>query len=136
MTQVRFETQRSDVPYTPDCIAIGRHSRGHPSAPEASHRDLIESTIAQVFGIHALALHTVTRGKADVALARQVTMYLTHTVFGFTLTETGRIFERDRTTVAHACSVVEDMRDNPVFDRVIELLEGIIPAIVLPRSAH
>lgn len=99
----------------------------------ALRRDLIEDTVAQVFGVHAPKLQGITRGKAEVAQARQVAMYLTHTVFGLFLSDTGRIFERDRTTVAHACSVIEDMRDDPVFDRVIELLESVIPALVLPR---
>jgi hypothetical protein len=34
----------------------------------------------------------------------------------------GRIFERDRTTVAHACGVVEDRRDDANFDRALEAL--------------
>lgn len=50
-------------------------------------------------------------------------MYLAHTGAGISLSEVGRIFTRDRTTVAHACAVVEDMRDDPDFDRCLAFLE-------------
>jgi hypothetical protein len=46
------------------------------------------------------------------------------------LTDVGQIFARDRTTVAHACAVIEDRRDDPVFDRALELMEWIIPSLV------
>jgi hypothetical protein len=42
------------------------------------------------------------------------------------MTDVGRIFQRDRTTMAHACGVVEDLRDDPQFDRVLDLLERIV----------
>jgi chromosomal replication initiation ATPase DnaA len=96
-------------------------------------RRLILKAVAQVFGVHAPDIDADKRGRAPVALARQVAMYVTHVVFGLSLAHTGRLFDRDRTTVAHACGVVEDMRDDPVFDRIVELLESIVPAVVLPR---
>ena len=48
---------------------------------------------------------------------------------GLSLTETGRLFQRDRTTVAHACGVIEDRRDDPIFDRALDLLEWAVPAL-------
>ncbi|MEQ8823668.1 MAG: hypothetical protein RIC14_04770 [Filomicrobium sp.] len=41
------------------------------------------------------------------------------------MTEVGRIFERDRTTVSHACALIEDRRDEPIFDQLLEMLERI-----------
>jgi chromosomal replication initiation ATPase DnaA len=70
-----------------------------------------------------------TRGRAKVALARQVAMYLAHVGCGLSLTETGRLFGRDRTTVAHACGVIEDRRDDPLFDRALDLLEWALPSL-------
>jgi chromosomal replication initiation ATPase DnaA len=61
-------------------------------------------------------------------------MYLAHVAWGLTLTEVGTVFSRDRTTVAHACGLVEDLRDDPVFDRSLELLEGVLRALS-PASA-
>ena len=58
-----------------------------------------------------------------MTFARQVAMYLTHVGAGLPQAEVGRLFARDRTTVAHACAVVEEQRDDPVFDRSLEVLE-------------
>jgi len=92
-------------------------------------REAIEQAVVQVFGIACRDLRRTTRGRAKVALARQVAMYLAHIGCGLSLTETGRLFERDRTTVAHACGVIEDRRDDPIFDRALDLLEWAVPAL-------
>ena len=60
-------------------------------------------------------------------------MYLAHVACGLSFTDVGLLFSRDRTTVAHACRVVEDRRDDPVFDRALELLEWVVPTLVAPR---
>jgi hypothetical protein len=40
--------------------------------------------------------------------------------------------------VAHACGVIEDRRDDPLFDRALDLLEWVVPAITtrFPASPH
>lgn len=65
-----------------------------------------------------------TRGNLPAAWMRQVAMYLCHVSLGVSQSDTGRIFGRDRTTVAHACRVVEDARDSTTFDRTMEVLEA------------
>ncbi len=82
-----------------------------------------------MFGVGHDDLHRITRGRAKVALARQVAMYLAHVACGLSLTDTGRLFGRDRTTVAHACGVIEDRRDDPIFDRALDLLEWAVPSL-------
>src|SRR5204862_7137328 len=64
-------------------------------------REAIERAVVQVFGVAHDDLRRSSRGRAKVALARQVAMYLAHVGCGLSLTETGRLFARDRTTVAH-----------------------------------
>ena len=98
-------------------------------APPTVPREAIEQAVIQVFGIAYRDLRRTTRGRAKVALARQVAMYLAHVGCGLSLTETGRLFQRDRTTVAHACGVIEDRRDDPIFDRALDLLEWAVPAL-------
>lgn len=94
---------------------------------------LLETIVSDVFDISFRDMRRASRGRANVALARQVAMYLAHVQFGLTLTEVGRVFGRDRTTVAHACAVVEDRRDNPAFDYMLELLERVVAAYEAPR---
>jgi chromosomal replication initiation ATPase DnaA len=89
-------------------------------------RSIVELSVSRVFGISPDHLGSVTRGRARVALARQIAMYLSHVAFRVSLTDVGRIFGRDRTTVSHACAVVEDLRDDPRFDRILDLLERIV----------
>ena len=99
-------------------------------------RRLIETTIGDVFGVPQADLSRQSRGKAPVALARQAAMYLAHVACGLNLTDVGRIFARDRTTVAHACAVIEDRRDDPVFDRALELMEWIVPTLIGRDALH
>ena len=69
-----------------------------------------------------------TRSRVPVARARQLAMYLSHVVLGRSLMEIGRAFGRDRTTVSHACALIEDMRDDPRFDDEVTALEHLIEA--------
>ena len=110
----------------------------HDDRTVQAPREAIEQAVVQVFGVGQEDLRRITRGRAKVALARQVAMYLAHVACGLTLTDTGRLFGRDRTTVAHACGVIEDRRDDPLFDRALDLLEWVVPAITtrLPPTAH
>lgn len=103
------------------------------AALDDRQRRIIEQAIATVFGIQPLDLAAATRGRAHVALARQIAMYIDHVTCGHTFTEVGTLFERDRTTVAHACSLIEDRRDDPAFDRMLELLEWAVPSLLRPR---
>jgi len=46
------------------------------------------------------------------------------------LTEVGHLFERDRTTVSHACGLVEDRRDDPDFDYRLNHLERAVSCLL------
>ncbi|MEN2574998.1 hypothetical protein AAER51_05770, partial [Acinetobacter baumannii] len=54
-----------------------------------------------------------------------------HVTLSLSMTEVGRAFGRDRSTVNHACHLIEDMRDEPEFDRVVQTLENILRAAFL-----
>ena len=104
-------------------------------------RNVLEHAVTRAFGIGGDAFWGVTRGARNAAFARQVGMYLAHVAFGLSLTEVGQLFARDRTTVAHACTLVEDRRDDRCFDRALELLEGAVcllrpPAIIVTSAPH
>lgn len=60
---------------------------------------------------------------------RQIAMYVCHVSLRFQLTEIGEAFGRDRTTVGHACNVVEDRRDDAAFDDLVSSLERIVGAV-------
>jgi chromosomal replication initiation ATPase DnaA len=99
----------------------------------AGLKTMLEQTVALVFDVALDQIQRPTRGPAQVAVARQVAMYLAHVACGLSLTDAGALFARDRTTVAHACQVVEDKREEPAFDQAIELLECVVKVLAMPK---
>ena len=102
-----------------------------PRISDGVARQVLERTVAGVFMVRGGDLWSGTRGHSHAAFARQVAMYLAHVAWGLSLTEVGQVFARDRTTVSHACGRVEDMRDDADFDRSLDLLEGVLHALLL-----
>ncbi len=84
--------------------------------------------VAQEKRVSRRMLTHPARCRAGTARARQLAMYLSHVVLGRSLKEVGEAFGRDRTTVSHACALIEDMRDDPVFDAELERLEQLLLA--------
>ena len=107
-----------------------RGRRGGKHRAWSSVHQAVEPAVAAVFEIDMDDLQARTRGSARVAFARQVAMYLAHVVCGLSLTEVGQLFARDRTTVAHACEVVEDRRDEPELDIRLEHLELAVSSLI------
>jgi hypothetical protein len=106
-------------------------SRTGDRCAAANLKKTLEFAIAVAFEIETIDLRKPTRGRADTAFARQVAMYLAHVAYGLSLSDVGRVFQRDRTTVAYACGVVEDRRDDAAIDRTLDLLETVVA-----RLAH
>jgi hypothetical protein len=85
---------------------------------------------AGALGVSIAEIARRGRARAQVAYARQIAMYLAHVVGQMTLSEIATAFERDRTTVAHACHAIEDRREGTIFDKQIEALEADMRARV------
>jgi hypothetical protein len=109
--------------------------------PSSKRRDelameMCESIIdiaAVLFSVSSKDLRAPGRTSAPVARVRQIAMYVTHVVLRLTMGEVGRGFGRDRTTVLHACQVVEDLRDDAEFDRHVVLFERVAYAAFRSR---
>lgn len=63
---------------------------------------------------------------ARVTRARQIAMYLANVAFSIGMADVGKVFARDRSTVAYACRRIEDERDDPDFDRRLDVLERLV----------
>jgi len=81
--------------------------------------------VATAFDLTACEMFHHSRSRAPIAATRQLAMYMMHVVIGRSLTEVGRFFGRDRTTVSHACIRIEDLRDDLEFDEKINQIEEI-----------
>jgi chromosomal replication initiation ATPase DnaA len=91
--------------------------------------DAVIALVAQEKNLPIRLLTHPSRGRTVEARARQLAMYLSHTALGRSLSEVGDAFGRDRTTVSHACALIEDMRDDPRFDAEVAVLEKRIESL-------
>jgi hypothetical protein len=116
---------------TPGLTSIAR------PRPVAAH---VERGCAIAQAVVAIACNgrpgsTAERRQARAAaFDRQIAMYLAHVGFGFSMAEVGKAFGRDRTTVVHACHLIEDRRDDCRFDVMLDHLEQA--AIALRAADH
>lgn len=79
-------------------------------------------------GVSFAEIAAKRRGKARVARARHLAIYLQHVVFSANFVACGRLFGRDRTSVRNACARIEDARDEPLFDAAVTRLEHALRA--------
>ena len=113
-----MRSQRSER-YAGECCRRGdRYSR--------TIRLVSAELAAKIFHVALDDIFMPTRGPSGVAFARQVAMYQAHVVGGLTLSRVGELFGRDRTTVSHACAVVEDRRDNARLDLALGYLDRAV----------
>lgn len=94
----------------------------------------LEQVVAAAFAVPLHELRAAQRRRAQVAFARQVTMYVAHTAFGMPYPDIGLLSRRDRKTVAYACERIERRRDDPAINCALELIEAASLTLVI-RSA-
>ncbi len=87
---------------------------------------LVVAAVAIEFGVMEMAVVSKTKGTANIAFARQVAMYMVHCIFGVNRTRVAAIFHRDRSTVTHACRLIEDCREDRVLDDKLIKLENFL----------
>jgi chromosomal replication initiation ATPase DnaA len=90
--------------------------------------DCMIDIASALFNVSGRDLRHSGRSSHAVARVRQIAMYVSHVVLGLTMNEVGRGFGRDRTTVLHACHLVEDMREDLEFDRIVAMTERVAGA--------
>ncbi len=65
-------------------------------------------------------------GPRETTFARHIAAYLCHVAFEMSLARVAIGFGRDRSTIAHACHVIEDRREDAKFDLWISGLETMM----------
>ncbi|MEP9397181.1 helix-turn-helix domain-containing protein [Mesorhizobium sp. KR2-14] len=88
---------------------------------------------AALFNVSGKELRRPGRTSLGVSRVRQISMYVAHVILGLNMSDVGRSFGRDRTTVVYACHLIEDMRDVEEFDRVVAMMERVIIAAFRDR---
>lgn len=115
--------------------ALGRPSAGMRTNNEHCLNGDAETAaaIAHVVALaHRVRVAEILHGGSQpfAMRARQVCIYLANVSLGWTLARAGTAFGRDRTTAGIACRTVEDLRDDPAFDRQLDTLERLIASDV------
>jgi chromosomal replication initiation ATPase DnaA len=90
---------------------------------------------AALFNVSSKEMRRTGRTAFDVSRVRQIAMYVTHVVLGLSMAEVSRGFQRDRTTVLHACHLIEDMREDGDFDKIVGMTERVALAAFRNREA-
>lgn len=88
--------------------------------------DGVVDILSTFFNVSGRDLRSNSRCGRPVARVRQIGMYIAHVTLALTMSEVGRAFGRDRSTVNHACHLIEDMREELEFDRIIQTIENIV----------
>lgn len=68
----------------------------------------IEKVICDHFRVSSKQLKSCKRGKINVSNARQIAMTLSRDLTSLSLGDIGEYFNRDHTTVMHACRVIKN----------------------------
>lgn len=87
--------------------------------------DAVIDLAAAFFNVCSKQLRKPGRCVQSISRVRQIAMYISHTGLGLTMTDVGKGFCRDRTTVMHACHQIEDLRDDEEFDHIVEQFNRI-----------
>lgn len=122
---------------------VAQSAAWQPPSPPGRARDersveLCESMIdvvAALFNVPGKELRRPGRSTLGVSRVRQIAMYVAHVTLRLTMSDIGRGFGRDRTTVVHACHLVEDLRDDEEFDRMVAVTERVALAAFGSRIA-
>ena len=110
---------------------------GSEVATRLSALVIVDELVARTYRIPRSALYAGTRCRKSIAFARQVSMYLGHVCLSFPLKDIARHYQRDRTTVAYACRVVEDRREEEETELLLSSLESALQTMmmIMPLTA-
>ncbi len=96
---------------------------------------VIVARVADVFELSADAILGAERGDRQVSFARQVAMYLAHTLRGLSYEQVGRRFGRDRTTVRYGVQRIETLREDIRIERLLVALEVSLADLSVARGS-
>lgn len=97
---------------------------------------LVAHLVGYAIGVKSIEIMARGRGSRMTAKGRQLSMYLAHVAFGWSIGRVADAFRRDRSTVAHACQAIEHERDEDGFDQwICEMEESLRRVAPLARAA-
>jgi hypothetical protein len=116
---------------------LDRHDDAGPDAPDrplTPERRLLCMIVRQLTQelLQAIGIDSDSGGRRRSAgHVRQVAMYVCHVAYSMPMGEVAQAFGRDRSTVGHACRMVEDRRDDAAYDGFVTTVERMASAVYL-----
>ena len=107
-------------------VRLEEEQAGSPMSLAREQVWLVQAAVAHLTGVALKDLCATTRRPPKVAFARQIAMYLSHIVFRISPAEVARIFGRDPSTVTYALHRIEELREEPDLDRMLDWLEAML----------
>lgn len=84
--------------------------------------------LAALFNVSGRQLRSPKRDSKEIARVRQIGMYIARVTLCLNIRLIADGFARDKSTVTHACHVIEDLRDDDEFDAIITRVEVVVSA--------
>jgi len=118
----------------PGRVAEPGHVTGPGPAWAAQPRDRAQAVamcdgvidlMSALFTTSGRQLRAPGRSTRAVARVRQIGMYVAHVTLGLRMVEIAAGFGRDKSTVVHACHLIEDLRDDEEFNVVVAKAEEV-----------
>lgn len=94
-----------------------------------SEAQLLVKCVSARCGVPLYDILDGRRGLAAVCEARQLAMYLVHVVLSRPQDVVGRLFGRERSTVYHACHIIEDRRESEDFEAEVRRIEELFAGL-------
>ncbi len=103
---------------------------------EIALAQLVCAIVSIEFGVSTSDLLSASKGSAHKSFARQVAMYLMHVVFQVRVAGVGRAFGRDPSTASYACRIIEDEREDALFDHKLQVLEEFLNSAAILKKVN
>jgi chromosomal replication initiation ATPase DnaA len=92
------------------------------------HPGRIARIVAEAYRVPERVLLSAERGSRHIAGARQAVYYLCSTAFNLPADAVARLMGRHRSTVEYGLALVEDRRDDPEFDALMDRMTEAVQA--------
>ncbi len=117
------------IPPPPDRSVVAPGPRLPASLPIRIACRIVRQMIAEVILLLDGRVMLRRDRRRFTCQVRQIAMYVCHVALGISMSDIGQALGRDRSTVTHACHVVEDRRDDLAFDEFISSIERLVSAV-------
>lgn len=105
-----------------------------PTVPPATACRIVRQLVLEMTALASERPLWRRDSRRSTCHVRQISMYVCHVVLQLSLSDIGGAFGRDRTTVGHACNVVEDRRDDAAFDAFVSAIERVVLSVFGPAG--